>query len=157
MAKQRFLVKEIIEQGFNQDQFTLFLQTWKASDQIDNALNIDQWTFDELDEAVKVFQEHNQNPYMEHEPERFYVNKVDDSNWEDLEYAEENADFGRETYKKNSIAGEAHVTKQAKRFNDPKDYMPIEEAYYEGYNTSRIMENAGTDPLNDTLSNMFVL
>ena len=32
MAKQRFLVKEIIEQGFNQDQFTKFLQTSKASD-----------------------------------------------------------------------------------------------------------------------------
>ena len=93
---------------------------------------------------------------MDQEPERFYVNKVDDTNWEDLEYAEENIDLGRETINRNSIAGEAHITKQAQRFKDPKDYMPMEEAPFDGYNTSRIIEKApGLD--DDILSNMFVL
>jgi hypothetical protein len=48
------------------------------------------------------------------EPERFYVNKVDDTNWEDLEYAEENAELGRDPMEgmrspvRSPIAGEAH-------------------------------------------------
>jgi hypothetical protein len=46
---------------------------------------------------VREFQDLNKNPYVESkEPDRFYVNKVDDTNWEDLEYADENADLGRD-------------------------------------------------------------
>jgi hypothetical protein len=39
---------------------------------------------------------------------------VDDTNWEDLEYAEENAELGRSpdhSNSRNPIAGEAHMTK----------------------------------------------
>ena len=80
---------------------------------------------------------------------------MDDTNWEDLEYAEENADLGRDLKDPSSpIAGEAHPTKPTKKFNDPKDFIP--EAPFEGYNTSRVMESPDID-LNDTLSNIFVL
>ena len=105
---------------------------------------------------MREFQDLNKNPYVENkEPERFYVNKVDDTNWEDLEYAEENADLGRDLMDPSSpIAGEAHPTKPTKKFNDPKDFIP--EAPFEGYNTSRVIESPDID-LNDTLSNIFVL
>ena len=158
MAKQRFLVKEILDLGFNQEAFSKFMQSRKESDQVDNALNIDQWTFEELDEAVKVFQDQNKNPYVEtKEPVYFYVNKVDETNWEDLEYAEENVDLGRETKEepRSPIADEARATKATKRFNDPKDFIPEAPSMSMGFNTSRVIESP--DPLNDTLSNMFVL
>jgi hypothetical protein len=78
---------------------------------------------------VKAFQELNRNPYIEKEVDRFYVNKVDDTNWEDLEYAEENVDLGRDhtgSRKPNvPVADQAHITRQAKRFIDPKDFYPM--------------------------------
>ena len=77
------MVKEIIDQGHDQEQFSKFLLAQRGGT---GALDIDQWTFQELDRAVQEFQEKNKNPYIEDELEpRFYVKKRDDFNWVDLE------------------------------------------------------------------------
>ena len=55
--------------------------------------------------------------------ERFYVNKVDDTNWEDLQYAEE-------IIGKDKGPQQTKETKQAKKFNDPKEYVPVSMAEY---------------------------
>ena len=41
-AKQRYLVKEIIEQGYDQEQFSKFLLAQKVGCKV---LNIDEWNF----------------------------------------------------------------------------------------------------------------
>lgn len=52
-----------------------------------NALNVDQYTFEELDRLVQEFQLIDGGPGD--------IGPVEDDNWEDLEYAEETMRFGR--------------------------------------------------------------
>lgn len=54
-AKQRYLVREIIDRGYDQEAFGTFLRQKKNSVSGVNALDVDQYTFEELDRHVQEF------------------------------------------------------------------------------------------------------
>ena len=125
MAKQRYLVKEILEQGYDQNTFSSFmLKRRKAASYTGSQgpliLNIDDWTFDELDKAVQDFHEEMRNPYIKESVEdRFIVKTNEEEQWEDLDYAEENEDFGRVSlHKRLSVAEPIHTQKEPQRMDD---------------------------------------
>lgn len=86
-AKQRYLVREIIDRGYDQEEFGAFLREKKNSLGGVNALDVDRYSFEELDRLVQEFQLIGAEPGD--------VGPVEDDNWEDLEYAEETMRFGR--------------------------------------------------------------
>ena len=55
MAKQRYLVSEIIERGYDQTTFTEFLKDQRGGNE--DALDVNSWTFEELGAVVAQFQE----------------------------------------------------------------------------------------------------
>lgn len=55
-----------------------------------NALNIDQYSFEDLDKLVQEFQ-----LIMTDSPTAKKQDEAEEDNWEDLEYAEETMKFGR--------------------------------------------------------------
>ena len=52
LSKQRYLTKEIINKGYDQLNFAEFLRQKKPSLPGQSAVDIDGWTFDELDRVV---------------------------------------------------------------------------------------------------------
>lgn len=55
-AKQRYLVKEIVEKGYRKEDFGEFLRFKRDSFVGQKALNIDSYTFEELESLVRDFQ-----------------------------------------------------------------------------------------------------
>jgi hypothetical protein len=56
MAKQRYLIKEIAQKGYSKELFSSFLASHKPDHiQAEHCLNIDLWTFEELDKVVLEF------------------------------------------------------------------------------------------------------
>jgi hypothetical protein len=57
MAKQRYLIKEVVQRGYSKDAFQTFL-IQKKPEHIpeEHCLNVDLWTFEELDKLVLDFQ-----------------------------------------------------------------------------------------------------
>lgn len=106
-AKQRYLVREIIDKGLDQEEFGTFLRKKKNSIQGVNALNVDLYSFDELDRHVQEFQLQDANPYQS--PGK---TSDGDDNWEDLEYAEETMRFGRNRPLQVSSSITKDITKQ---------------------------------------------
>ena len=78
MAKQRYLVSEIINKGYDQQQFCAFLTNHRKNE--DSALDINQWSFDELSDVVLAFQENGGSA----EPIEGEWAENDDE-WEDLD------------------------------------------------------------------------
>lgn len=54
-SKQEYLSKEILDKGYNSDKFLTLLKSKKG----ENGDNLDKWTPEELEEAVKQFQKEN--------------------------------------------------------------------------------------------------
>ena len=74
-----------------------------------HALDIDQWTFEELQGAVAAFKELYENPYNREQIDPRFMIQVneqlqedfqvcEDEAWEDLDEAEENEHFGRKSH-----------------------------------------------------------
>ena len=54
--KQRYLVREILEKRYNQHDFSEFLRKRKAEKPVHEALDINRYSFNELEEVVQLFQ-----------------------------------------------------------------------------------------------------
>ena len=94
MAKQRYLVKEVASKGFCKQAFSEFLQKRKPEHiPVEHALNIDLWSFEELDRVVLQFQMIEEKKGMASDSK--HSEQPEEEQWEDLEYAEEAKDFGR--------------------------------------------------------------
>jgi hypothetical protein len=63
-AKQQFLVKEILQAGYDGVKFADFLQNER-----ENGEDVNQWAFQSLTEAVKKFQHEHPRPFERDEPE----------------------------------------------------------------------------------------
>ena len=57
MAKQRYLIREIKEKGYNQDTFITFIQRINHDKAISEVLDLKTYSFDELSSLVMIFQE----------------------------------------------------------------------------------------------------
>ena len=55
MRKQSYLVEEILSKGYNKANFAAFLTSIK-----ENGMDIDNWTFEDLSQAVDYFKQNNQ-------------------------------------------------------------------------------------------------
>lgn len=57
--KQTFLRSEIVEKGYDEEKFADYLSSLK-----DNAIDLDTWSMDSLEEAVENFQAQNPLSYL---------------------------------------------------------------------------------------------
>ena len=67
------MIKEIIDNGYDQNEFSIFMQNrWefinggnlRASVKFKEALDIDKWTFELLEKAVRDYQDLMKDPNM---------------------------------------------------------------------------------------------
>ncbi len=65
-SKQEYLSKEILDKGYNSDKFLTLLKSKKG----ENGDNLDKWTPEELEEAVKQFQRDNGAEGEEDQPKK---------------------------------------------------------------------------------------
>ena len=96
MAKQRFLIKEIVNKGYDQEAFSIFLQ--KDKPEIDTGLDINSWKLDELASVVLNFQEgilQNQKEQLLKSNPLGLTQQSFSSDWEDQEELDEGAQFGK--------------------------------------------------------------
>ena len=80
------MIKEIIDKGHDQDEFTEFMRKRRleldgnsAENLEEKALDIDQWTFEELDEAVRAFKELDNTNVKEEMPNHQRLEEIDPS------------------------------------------------------------------------------
>ena len=73
--KQEYLRIEIMEKGFDTELFTENMQKEKG----ENALELENWTFEELKQFVEKFQKENQIEQKNDED----INKIDNTNKEE--------------------------------------------------------------------------
>ena len=74
--KQEYLRIEIMEKGFDTELFTENMQKEKG----ENALELENWTFEELKQFVEKFQKENQIEQNKNDED---INKIDNTNKEE--------------------------------------------------------------------------
>ena len=81
MAKQRYLIKEINDKDYNQNDFVDFIAAKNIHNfPEDEVLEINKYSFDDLNNIVMMFQEREER---KRNPSSF--NRVLDLDWEDVE------------------------------------------------------------------------
>ena len=82
------MVSEIIDKGYDQQQFCTFLTNRRPNEEREYALDINRWTFDELSDVVQQFQENGGSAEALTDQQNLEnhknMEKADEDDWEDI-------------------------------------------------------------------------
>ena len=157
-AKQQYLRSEIIEQGYNPEDFSAYMGNIRGEE----GLNIENWTFSDLQQVVSQFKsefaqyQQQQQQQQTEQPEQNEVQNEDNNNFNNQNVEEGHEQQGKDDInKENSSQASKPVpinSSSSKEFKFPND--PFEE--YEEIIKTLKLENNDITEKNDlfiTISN----